>query len=107
MTKYYVNDEERSEKEFWDLLEVAITNEVEENIDDIIDEENEEIHIGSLTYYPSQVLRNCDPVAYRCYQSDIENYYYSDDKYYLEQGDEVERDGTTFRIEEKEDEDEA
>lgn len=107
MKKYFVNDEERSENDFWDLLEEAITNEVEWNLDDIIDEENEVVHIGWLTYYPSQVLKDCDPVAYRCYADDVKNYYYEDDKWELENGEEIERDGTTFRIEEEEDEDEA
>lgn len=106
MTRYYVNDEERNEHDFWNLLDEAITNEVEENLDDIIDEENEVIRIGSLTYYPSDVLKNCDPVAYHCYALDIINWYYEDDKYELERGDEVERDGTSFRIEDEEDEDE-
>lgn len=106
MKKYFVNDDERNEKDFWELLEEAIENEVEENLDDIIDEENKKIKIGSLAYYPSEVLKRCDPVAYRCYAGDVKNWYYEDDKWDLERGDEIERDGTSFRIEEEEDEDE-
>ena len=106
MKRFYVNDEERSEKDFWDMLDYSIENEIEENLDNIIDEENEEIKIGCLTYSPSQVLKECDPVAYRCYGDDVKNWYYEDDKYDLEQGNEVERDGSTFRIEEEEEEDE-
>ena len=105
MKKYFVNDDLREKNEFWDLLNEAIENEVEWNLDDLIDEENEEIHVGSLVYSPSQVLRECDPVAYRCYGDDLINYFYEDDKYELERGCEVLRDSTTFRIEE-EDEDE-
>lgn len=106
MRKYYINDCEAGEDYFWDVLSSAIDNEVEWQIDDIIDEENEDINIGSLTYSPSQVLKECDPIAYSCYADDVKNSYFEDDKYYLERGDEVERDDTTFRIEDEEDEDE-
>lgn len=106
MRKYYVNDDERTEEDFWEELNNAIENEVDWNIDDIIDEENDTIYIGSCSYSPSEVLRECDPIAYRCYADDVKNAYYEDDKYYLERGDEVERDDTTFRIEDEEDEDE-
>ena len=34
--------------------------------DDMLDECYEEIKIGSLTYLPSQVLKEVDPIAYRC-----------------------------------------
>lgn len=106
MKKYLVNDEERNEKDFWDMLDYSIENEVDENLDELIDNENETIHIGSLTYSPSEVLKECDPIAYRCYADDLRNFFYEDDKYELERGEEVYRDGSTFRIEEEEDEDE-
>jgi hypothetical protein len=32
--------------------------------DEMLDETTPEIKIGSLTFYPSQVLANCDPIAY-------------------------------------------
>lgn len=106
MTKYYINDYEVEENEFWVELNNSIENEVDWNLDDIIDEENETIEIGCCTFYPSEILKNCDPIAYRCYADDIKYMYFEDDKYNLELGEEIERDCTTFRIEEEEEEDE-
>jgi hypothetical protein len=34
-------------------------------VNEILDETNEEIKIGNLTYLPSQVLKKVDPIAYR------------------------------------------
>ena len=52
-------------------LEELIEKEVEEQIDAIDEEEyNEslddmgEISVGNLTFYPSDILKNCDPIAY-------------------------------------------
>lgn len=39
--------------------------ELEERFDEMLDESNEIIKIGTLTYLPSQVLKNTDPIAYR------------------------------------------
>ena len=106
MKKYYINDCETEEDNFWDVLSSAIENEVEWNIDDIIDEQNEEIKIGCCSFSPSEVLKNCDHIAYNCYMDDIKNFFYDDDKYDLSHGREVERDCTTFRIEEEDEEEE-
>lgn len=38
--------------------------------DEFLDEVYEPISVVGLTYYPSQVLFSCDPVAYRIYSSD-------------------------------------
>jgi len=45
-------------------------NEAYELFDDFLDEINPEIIINGLTYMPSDVLKNTDPVAYRCHFSD-------------------------------------
>jgi hypothetical protein len=34
--------------------------------EDMIDECNDEVNISGLTYNPSYVLKNVDPIAYRC-----------------------------------------
>ena len=34
--------------------------------DEMLDDCCEEVKIGSLTYSPSHVLKNVDPIAYRC-----------------------------------------
>ena len=104
--KYLLNNEIISEQEFWSEFESSIYNYVEENIDEIIDEENEEVNIGSLTYSPSEVLKNIDPVAYDCYISDMVSNYYEDFKCDLECEEEVEIDGNAFQIIEDESEDE-
>jgi hypothetical protein len=48
--------------------------EIEERFDEMLDETNELIKIGTLTYLPSQVLKNVDPIAYRIGLSEFEDY---------------------------------
>ena len=48
--------------------------ELEEQFDEMLDETNEHIKIGNLTYLPSQVLKNTDPIAYRIALSEFEDY---------------------------------
>ena len=43
----------------------------EEQFDELLDESIPEIEIGNLTYSPSYVLKNVDPVAYRCSLNDF------------------------------------
>ena len=43
----------------------------EDEFDESLDESIPEIEIGSLTYSPSHVLKNVDPVAYRCSLNDF------------------------------------
>jgi hypothetical protein len=50
------------------------TLEIEEQFDEMLDESNELIKIGTLTYLPSQVLKNVDPIAYRIGLSEFEDY---------------------------------
>ncbi len=102
--KYLVDDEVVTENDFWNTFEGIISDYVDENLDDFIDEENEEVRIGSLTYSPSQVLKECDPVAYRCYSSDMENFFYTDYKHELERSSTCDIDGHTFEIIEDEEE---
>ena len=42
-----------------------------DQFDDMLDESIPEIEIGTLTYSPSHVLKNVDPVAYRCGLNDF------------------------------------
>jgi hypothetical protein len=50
------------------------TLEIEDQFDEMLDESNELIKIGTLTYLPSQVLKNVDPIAYRIGLSEFEDY---------------------------------
>lgn len=104
--KYLVDDEMMTEEEFWSEFENAIDDYIEWNLDDLIDDENEEVRIGSCTYSPSQVLKEVDPIAYRCYSDDLREHFYCDYKYDLERGDEVDINGTTFIIEDNDEEEE-
>ena len=45
----------------------------EEQFDEFLDEIDEEVHIGTLTYMPSQVLKAVDPVAYRLAKEEYED----------------------------------
>lgn len=46
--------------------------------DEMLDECNDIVRIGILEYYPSQVLQEVDPIAYRCGFSDWLDSLYSD-----------------------------
>lgn len=100
--KYLVDGIEMAEQEFWSKFESVIYDYTVENIDDFIDQDNEEVSIGSLTYSPSDVLKNVDPIAYRCYISDMADYFYGDFKYELEHYGECQVNGTEFIIEDNE-----
>ncbi len=43
----------------------------EAEFDDYLDEEGEQ-HTSVGSFYPSDILKNCDPIAYRCAKSDYE-----------------------------------
>lgn len=47
-----------------DTIQWITEDELHDSFDDALDQ-HDEIKIGSLTFSPSQVLRNCDPIAYR------------------------------------------
>ena len=44
----------------------------EAEFDEYLDEEGEQ-HTSVGSFYPSDILKNCDPVAYRCAKSDYES----------------------------------
>lgn len=100
MKKYLINDEEVSEEEFSAQLEDAIDRYCEETYDDMIDDTNEEVHIGGLNYSPSIVLKRCDEIAYRCGLSDYQSSELRDAQYQLGQVGEVDVLEDTFAIEE-------
>lgn len=106
MTKYLIDNEEVSKEVFDSNLEDAVRNYVEEYYDDILDECYDEIEIGCCTFTASQILKNCDPIAYNCGISDEVDVYLSDAQYDLECGRTVEYDRCVFEIVEEEDEEE-
>ena len=64
-------DKDEFDQEVEELHENAIEDYIadsytEEAYDEMLDECHKEYKIGGLTFSASQVLRDCDPVAYRC-----------------------------------------
>lgn len=47
--------------------------------DDILNECSDDICIGDLSFTPSEIIKNCDPTAYRCGKSDYESTFDLDD----------------------------
>ena len=43
--------------------------------DEFLDDCHETYNLGGMTFYPSDVLKSCDPIAYRCAKSDYESNY--------------------------------
>ena len=49
--------------------------ELKQIFDEALDESWGTFKIADMTFYPSQILKECDPIAYRCSLSDIESDY--------------------------------
>lgn len=56
-----------------------MNNERNEKFDEWLDDIYEPVTIGYGTYYYSDILYNCDPVAYRCGVADWESELESED----------------------------
>ena len=102
--RYYVNDKEVSESEFREELESSVRANVEEHYDDMLDDAYDEIRIGVCTFTASQILRECDPIAYRCGIDDFVNADLEDALYNFEGEYEDTIYGDDFRTEEGEEE---
>ena len=104
MKKFYIDYEEVNEDDFYQDLEYTIEGWVEDGFDDMLDQDYETLKIGYLEFYPSQVLRECDPTAYRCMISDYQSSELDNAKWELENNGEIEINGTSFEIKEEEEE---
>lgn len=51
----------------------------ESEFDEVLDDCHETYELGGMTFYPSDILKSCDPIAYRCSKSDYESNYDLDD----------------------------
>ena len=49
------------------------------DFDSFLDDVEESVIISGIVFYPSDILKSCDPVAYRCAKSDYESSYDLDD----------------------------
>lgn len=45
----------------------------EDEFDESLNGCHEAYNIGNMTFYPSDILKSCDPIAYRCSKSDYES----------------------------------
>ena len=46
------------------MLDFEMAFEVKKMFDEMLDESYPIVTMGTLTFYPSQILRECDPIAY-------------------------------------------
>jgi hypothetical protein len=47
---------------------------LEQSFDEMFDEFYPAVKFGDLTYYPSQILKSCDPIAYQIAVSEHADY---------------------------------
>ena len=45
----------------------------EGDFDSYLDEIEQTVNVCGMTFYPSDILKSCDPIAYRCAKSDYES----------------------------------
>lgn len=102
MKKYFINDEEVEEEKFYSELEDATRNYVIDNYDDILDECYPTTEIGGISFTASQILKNCDPIAYRCGISDESSALLEEAQSSLDCGEVVCYDGREFEIKDDE-----
>lgn len=53
--------------------------ELEASFDELLDDIYPVIKIGEATFYPSQILKTCDPIAYQIGVSEHEDYLAEED----------------------------
>ena len=104
MKKYLIDNELYEEEDFRSILEEEVSNYVESNYDDILDELYAPYSFGSFEIYASEILSKCDPVAYRCGISDEISYRLDCFEDELEIYGECTVNGVNFRIEDEADE---
>ena len=51
----------------------------ESDFDEFLDEIEQPVNVCGMTFYPSDILKSCDHIAYRCAKSDYESNYDLDD----------------------------
>ena len=103
MKKYLVNETELPQEEFEQRLEDEVRNQCDDDsYDEYLDESADEINIGKMHYSPSEVLKNVDPIAYRCGYDDYVNLILSDVKYELKSRGITEVNEVKFKIDEEE-----
>ena len=106
MTKYLIDCEEFERDEFQRNLEAAIYDYTERNYDDELDEAYQDYEIMGLSFSASQVLKECDSIAYRCGLNDLADSELREANRQLETRGEYSVGGKTFAVEETDEEEE-
>ena len=106
MTKYLIDCEEFERDEFQRNLEAAIYDYAERNYDDELDETYQDYEIMGLSFSASQVLKECDPIAYRGGLNDLADSELREANRQLETRGEYSVGGKTFAVEETDEEEE-
>ena len=106
MAKYYVDDEEVEEEEFWETLERDVYDECEDNFDEYLDECEEEVEIFGSRFSPSRILQELDYTMYNCMLGDYQSSQLEEAKYDLERYGYIDINHSTFEIKEEEEEEE-
>lgn len=107
MNRYFVDEKEVSYDEFHEVLETAVYNYCEDTFDEHLDQGPEgEVNLLGITYSLHHVLWETDPIRYNVMLSDYQSEELSETVAGFDHDvDEMEIYGTTFRVEEVEDED--
>lgn len=107
MIKYLVNGEVVSEKEFDSMLEDSVNKYYDEDrFAEYLDETYPEITVMGLHFNASQIVRECDPIAFRCERGNFLSDKLEEVKNEVECRDHIEIGGDEFSIEWVDDDDE-
>lgn len=106
MTKYLIDCEEFERDEFQRKLEEAIYDCAERDYDDELDETHRDYEIMGLSFSASRVLKECDPIAYKCGLNDFADSELREANRQLETRGEYSVGGKTFAVEEIDEEEE-
>ena len=98
MKKYLIDNEEVKEQDFINSLENEVHDYCELNYDDFLDETYGDFEIGYITFYASDILKQCDSVAYSCGFSDYVSNELSNAQYDLREVGETTIGCVTFTI---------
>lgn len=104
MRTFIIDEEQYEESEFLRQLEDMIRDNIEAHYDDFLDMSYRDVKIGTCTFTASQILKKCDPIAYRCGINDYVDADFKAAQNELERGRDYEVEGRIFRIVDEEDE---
>jgi hypothetical protein len=51
-----------------------LEQELQEQFDEYLNDSHEPVMIAGILFYPADILKECDPIAYRVFLNDFESY---------------------------------